>query len=189
MKTKKTLGILAFLLFVFCTGMFAFENDASAQLRRKGSGIVPLTDNEKATMQYIREEEKLARDVYIKMFELWGATIFSNISVSEQRHMDAVLNLLVKYGIPDPTAGKAVGEFTEQSGLQAIYNELVSSGQSSLLDAFYVGQHIEEIDIEDLEAATKETDKADLDRVYGNLLNGSYNHLDAFNAHIESLDQ
>ncbi len=63
-------------------------------------------------------------------------------------------------------------------------------GQRSLLDAFIVGKAIEEMDIDDLEAAKAETsNKADLDNVYGNLLNGSYNHLDAFNAHIASLTQ
>jgi len=133
------------------------------------------------------EEEKLARDVYIKMFELWGATIFSNISVSEQRHMDAVLNLLVKYGIPDPVAGKGVGEFTD--AFKGLYDELVFQGQQSLLDAYMVGRAIEEMDIDDLEVAMTETSKADIDNVYGNLLNGSFNHLDAFNAHIPSLTQ
>ena len=187
MKTKRSLVFLSLLLLTFCIGIFAVDDASAAQRNRKGSGIVSLTDSEKATMIYIREEEKIARDVYIKMYELWGATIFSNISVSEQRHMDAVLNLLVKYGVPDPAEGKAVGEFTDD--FQPLYDWLISWGDDSLLDAFLVGQYIEEMDISDLQAAIAETTKADLDNVYGNLLNGSFNHLDAFNAHIASLTQ
>jgi hypothetical protein len=187
MKTRRSLIFLSLLLFTFCIGIFASQDASAAQRNRKGSGVATLTATEKATMIYIREEEKLARDVYIKMYELWGATIFSNISVSEQRHMDAVLNLLVKYGVPDPAEGKAVGEFTE--AFQGLYDDLIYRGQQSLLEAFKVGKAIEEMDISDLQAAIAETTKADLDNVYGNLLNGSYNHLDAFNAHIESLTQ
>ena len=187
MKTRRSIVLLSLLLFTFCIGIFTFDDASAAQRNRKGSGVATLTDSEKATMIYMREEEKIARDVYIKMYELWGAALFSNISVSEQRHMDAVLNLLVKYGVPDPAAGKAVGEFTD--GFQPLYDWLISWGDDSLLDAFLVGQYIEEMDIDDLVQAMAETDKADLDNVYDNLVNGSYNHLDAFNAHIASLTQ
>jgi len=187
MKTGRNMVVLSLLLFTFCINIAAHDDANAAQRGRKGGGVATLTAAEKATMIHMREEEKLARDVYIKMFELWGATIFSNISVSEQRHMDAVLNLLVKYGIPDPVAGKGVGEFTD--AFKGLYDELVFQGQQSLLDAYMVGRAIEEMDIDDLEAAMTETSKADIDNVYGNLLNGSYNHLDAFNAHIPSLTQ
>jgi hypothetical protein len=185
MKTRRSLVFLSLLLFIFCVGILAFDDAGAAQRGKKGTGIVALTGAEKATMMYIREEEKLARDVYIRMYELWGAAIFSNISVSEQRHMDAVLNLLVKYGVPDPAAGKGIGEFTQ--AFQGIYDGLIAQGERSLLDALYVGQAIEEMDIDDLQKAMEETVKTDLDTVYGNLQNGSYNHLDAFNAHIANL--
>ncbi len=113
MKSKKSFPLLLLILFTFCIGIFSVNDASAAQRNRKGSGIGSLTDSEKATMMYIREEEKVARDVYIAMYELWGAAVFSNISISEQRHMDAVLNLLVKYGVPDPVADKGIGEFTE----------------------------------------------------------------------------
>lgn len=187
MKSKKRLAMLFLVLFAFCTGIFAFEDANAAQRNRKGGGLATLTDSEKSTMIYIREEEKLARDVYITLYEFWGAPIFSNISASEQRHMDAVLNLLLKYGVPDPVAGKGVGQFTD--AFQQIYDDLVFQGQQSLLDAFMVGRAIEEMDIDDLLQAMDETVKTDLDTVYGNLLNGSYNHLNAFNTHIASLTQ
>jgi len=139
-------------------------------------------------MMYMQEEEKLARDVYIKMYEIWGAAIFSNISVSEQRHMDAVLKSLVKCRIPDPVSGNPIGFFTN-SDLQKLYTDLVAQGQLSLLDAYLVGRAIEEKDIRDLQLAVDETSKTLLDKVYGNLLRGSFNHLRSFNSHIDGVAQ
>jgi hypothetical protein len=183
MKKWTSIVSLSALLLAFCVGAFAYQDGTATESLQSRTAIVPLNDAEKATMMYIREEEKLARDVYIRMYEIWGATIFSNISVSEQRHMDAVLRLLIKYRIPDPAAGQPIGVFTNQE-LQELYASLVSRGQMSVLDAYWVGKIIEEKDILDLQDAINETHKADLDQVYGNLLKGSYNHLRAFNSHI-----
>ena len=145
--------------------------------------LTPLTRAEKARLVFMREEEKLARDVYITMYERWGASIFSNISVSEQRHMDSILKLLVKYGIPDPAADKAVGEFTNPD-LRTLYGKLVAKGRISVRDAYLVGRTIERMDIADLKDAIAETAKPDLDRVFGTLLKGSENHLRAFNSQL-----
>ena len=186
MKTRGSLLSLSLLLIGFCVAIFAFEDSAVAQQGRKGTGIVPLNEDETRNTLHIREEEKLARDVYMRMHDIWGATVFSNIAVSEQRHMDAVLNLLDKYGIPDPALGE--GNFAN-SDLQKLYDDLIKQGKESLLNAFEVGVIIEETDIEDLQEAIEGTQKADLEKVYGNLLNGSYNHLDAFNYHSDSLAQ
>ena len=57
-------------------------------------------------MLFMREEEKLARDVYLTLYDAWRLAPFANISVSEQKHMNAMLLLLRKYGLPDPAAGK-----------------------------------------------------------------------------------
>jgi len=182
MSTKKRSMVLVLALLTLALGALASADGLAGQRGRRGAGIVPLTDAEKATLVFMREEEKLARDVYIKMFETWDDRIFSNISVSEQRHMDAILAQLVKYGVPDPAAGLEIGEF-KNSELQKAYEELVAQGEMSLADALRVGRLIEEMDIEDLLAAIDETSKTDLDRVYGNLLNASYAHLKAFTAH------
>ena len=42
----------------------------------------------------MREEEKLARDVYLTLYDIWGTPAFNNIASSEQTHMDAVLMLI-----------------------------------------------------------------------------------------------
>ena len=99
---------------------------------------VGLTSAEEYWLTYMREEEKVARDVYIVLYDQWQSRIFKNISLSEQTHMDAIKTLLDKYGIADPAAGKEVGEFTNPD-LQAMYDELIDAGSVSLVDALEVG--------------------------------------------------
>jgi hypothetical protein len=140
---------------------------------------VDLTDTEKSWLTYMREEEKLARDVYMFMYDKWGSQIFSNISVSEQTHMDAIKTLLDRYGIPDPAAGKGPGEFINPD-LQDLYNTLIEYGSVSLVEALNVGVVIEETDIDDLNAGIASTKRKDIKTVYSNLLRGSLNHLKAF---------
>ena len=145
-----------------------------------------LTTDEKNDLTFMREEEKLARDVYLTLFDVWGTPVFANIATSEQQHMDAILNLLNLYNLPDPAAGKLVGEFVNEE-LQALYDALIARGKKSALEALMVGGVIEETDIEDLNAAMATSRLNNIDEVYQNLLNGSYNHLRAFASNIESL--
>jgi len=145
-----------------------------------------LTDDELNWLTYMREEEKLARDVYTTLYKQWGTRIFNNIRVSEQRHMDAIKTLLVRYGVQDPVTNDAVGAFTTQQ-FKDLYTELTAAGNASLIDALKVGVFIEETDIDDLVKAIVSTPHRDIKRVYTNLINGSYNHLAAFCYHLEKL--
>jgi hypothetical protein len=144
-----------------------------------------LTPLEEEHLIFIREEEKLARDFYIKMYEKWSSLVFNNIKTSEQEHMDAVLRILVKYGIPDP-ASKKIGVFNN-TALQDLYNDLMRQGEASLLGALQAGAFIEEYDIKDLRTAFTDTAKTDIRRIYSNLELGSENHLRAFVSHIEAI--
>jgi len=155
----------------------------------QGNPVVPsgeLSDAEIAALLYMREEEKLAHDVYIALYEEWGTPIFSNIAASEQAHTDAVLYLIESYGLTDPAAGKAAGEFENQD-LQALYNQLVSQGLESPEAAILVGGAIEEIDIMDLQEQLTAASNPSLIQVFENLLNGSTNHLSGFARNYESL--
>jgi len=143
-----------------------------------------LSATEAADLTFQREEEKLARDVYLTFYDKWGAQAFSNISGSEQRHTDIMLKFLVKYGLPDP-AQSAIGAFTN-TVLQAKYDELVAKGMLSYVDGLYVGAYIEELDMIDLQHAIDNTKRVDLDTAYQNLLEGSKNHLRAFVANLEA---
>jgi hypothetical protein len=143
-----------------------------------------LSETEEQGLLYMREEEKLARDVYLVLYERWGVQTFANIARSEATHMAAVKTLLDRYSLGDPVEGKAAGEFSNEE-LQALYDQLVDQGSQSLVDALRVGAAIEEIDILDLEEYLAQTDKADIQRVYDSLVRGSRNHLRAFVSSLE----
>jgi hypothetical protein len=151
-----------------------------------GGGVVsPLDRTEAATLTFMREEEKLARDVYLTLNETYRSRVLANIARSEQQHMNALLKLLTKYGLADPVL-PAPGSFTD-GNLAILYGELVAQGRASYSEAMLVGACIEEIDIADLEDAIDASTKADVKRVYTNLLLGSRNHLRAFIAEYERL--
>jgi hypothetical protein len=143
-----------------------------------------LSAEESAALLYMREEEKLAHDVYVTFYTQWGLPSFQNISQSEQTHSDAVKLLLDRYGLSDP-ASSTVGVFTNPD-LQALYNDLVTRGSQSLAEALKSGAAIEEIDILDLQERLPQIDNADIQQVFNNLMNGSYNHLRSFVATLNA---
>lgn len=136
-----------------------------------------------ADLVFLREEEKLARDVYLTLGERWGLLILANISVSEQQHMDAVLQLLQAAGIPDPAAGTGVGEFTNAE-LGELYVRLVDTGTASSVDALVVGATIEDLDLSDLAGMAERTQEPRILTVYDSLMKGSRNHLRSFVEHL-----
>jgi len=126
----------------------------------------------------MREEEKLARDLYNAFYATWGLPVFQNIAASEQTHMDAIKVLLDRYGLADPAQAQP-GVFSDPD-LQALYNQLLASGNQSLGNAIKAGGAVEEVDILDLQARNELTDQADILKIYGNLERSSKNHLRAF---------
>ena len=93
-----------------------------------------LTSTEEADLLFMREEEKLARDTYLTLYEQWELAVLSNIASSEQMHMNAILKLLKKYDLEDPAADTEIGEFSDEY-LQQLYNTLITKGMLSALDA------------------------------------------------------
>lgn len=156
------------------------QGDMAANLPPAGD----VDEQEIADLLWMREEEKLARDVYITLGETWSLPVFSNISQAEQQHMDAVGALLDRYEIQDPVGDNGVGVFTNPE-LQALYDQLVEQGSQSATDALMVGGAIEELDILDLQKAIANTDNADIQQVYTSLNAGSENHLRAFVGNLE----
>lgn len=149
--------------------------------------IEDVTDQTVTDLIFIREEEKVARDVYVYLYDKWGATAFTNIAQSEQKHMDAVKVLLDQLQLDDPVGDNGYGEFTNQD-LQALYNTLIVAGNGSLEDALAVGALIEEVDIADLNEMIEDTDNATVLNVYNNLLKGSRNHLRSYFSNLQTLD-
>jgi hypothetical protein len=158
-------------------------NMANLQAQITSLPIEPLSPAESGSLSFMREEEKLARDVYITLYNKWGVNIFTNISGSEQTHMEAVLMLLNKYSLTDPVGSNVVGVFTN-TRLQNLYNQLVAQGNSGVLDAYKVGATIEDLDIFDLKTALISIDNQDIRLVYDMLTKGSRNHMRSFYKNI-----
>jgi hypothetical protein len=176
MFIKKVLMLLTTMLVAF-SGL-SYSNAYSATL--------PLSEDEKADLAFMREEEKLARDTYLKLYDIWKLSVFSNIASSEQMHMDALLKLLKNYALPDPAAGNEIGEFTNDD-LQTLYEQLIDAGDDSKINALKVGGLIEEKDMLDINTAIERSQQQVIDKVYVSLLCGSRNHLRSFAQNIETL--
>lgn len=144
-----------------------------------------LNAGEISSLLFTREEEKLARDVYVFLFNKWQIQIFQNISESEQNHMNAILILLNKYQLNDPASGNPSGVFLDQR-LKTLYDQLTTEGSISLLHALKVGALIEDLDIYDIQTAGNHVDNQDIKFVYDNLSKGSRNHLRSFYSNILS---
>lgn len=144
-----------------------------------------LNEKEKSDLIFLREEEKLAHDVYVFSLKKYNQTIFSNISSSEQNHMNSVLNLLNKYGVTDPVQNQAEGVF-QNTVLQQLYSQLTAKSDSSLTKALEVGATIEDLDINDIKSFYANTNKKDLIGVYDRLTCGSRNHLRSFISQLSS---
>ena len=138
-----------------------------------------LNAAEQNSLIYMREEEKLAGDVYARLYAAWGLKTFTNISTSEATHTEAVRQLLLRYTLADPAANLGAGQYTNTT-LQGLYTQLVATGSTSLVEALKVGAAIEELDMLDINTHLTNVDNQDIKLVYGNLLKGSRNHLRSF---------
>ena len=181
MKTLVKLSILSIVLY---SGTALYSGPGHAAPRAGGATtppavtVAPIGAEEAATLTWMREEEKLARDVYRTLYASTRAVVFKNIAASEQTHMDAILKKLKLFNLPDPVVN-ATGSFSEPE-LQTLYAALVDQGLVSYQDALTVGATIEDLDIRDLISAIEATDNLALKTTYQSLLEGSKNHLRAF---------
>lgn len=140
-----------------------------------------LTTEESDAILYMREEEKLARDVYEFLYAKYNVNPFGNIRFSEQTHMDRMKTLISTYNLIDPVEknGDQPGVFVNPV-MQNYYNELSVAGNPSLTEALKVGAKIEELDIKDLEDRKKLTKQTDILSAFDFLIMASENHLRAF---------
>ena len=184
-----TLSIILVTAGSVVTNVFAQRNENDFE--RGISSVIhsmetdTLSSKEIAGILLMREEEKLARDVYTALFEKWNLRVFESIGQgSETTHMDAMKNLLIRYNLEDPVGEDIPGVFKNEE-LQKAYDELVEKGSKSIEEAIKVGAYIEDLDIYDLERLIEETDNDDIRIVYQNLLKGSRNHLRAFDRQLQ----
>jgi len=152
--------------------------------------VSELTQDEKDMLLKMREEEKLARDVYRTLGQKFPSIgqILTNIPKSEQKHTDTVKLVLDKYNLVDPSLNDTIGIFTDQA-FTKLYQDLVSKGSVSEIEALKVGATIEDLDINDLNSDLAKTTNPDIVSAFEKLRNGSYNHLRSFVNKIEQLGQ
>jgi hypothetical protein len=184
-KTNQMVLVATIGLLSACGGSGGSGNAADAGLS------TPLSTNEIAGLKYMREEEELARDLYMTIFNNKGLTVFQTISSkSETVHAQKMLDLLNTYGEADPSTGNPA-TYTD-TGLQTLYNTLLASatGAGTVdLDALMVGALVEEVDIDDINAKKAQVQSAHalIIQTYDNLLCGSRNHLRSFVTQIEAI--
>jgi hypothetical protein len=147
--------------------------------------LTPLTEVEKNDLLFLREEEKLARDIYIYGYNKYQNTVFNSISQSEQKHMDNVLSILNQYDIPDP-ASTQIGVFNN-AALQSLYNQLKSQVDISAPESLKVGATIEELDINDIDDFIANTSNSKILNMYDKLNCGSKNHIRSFTDQLKAV--
>lgn len=134
---------------------------------------------------YMAEEEKLARDVYLALYDMWGSRVFLNIANAEQQHMDAVSAIMNDKEITNPVENSEIGVF-HNTEIAELYESLVAQGSTSIEEAFLVGAIIEDLDIYDLQRYIEASEDEVEIWVYNNLLRGSESHMRAF---VRQLDR
>lgn len=169
---------------------------------------------EETHLVFMREEEKLARDVYLTLGDAWPSQpVFNNIATtSEQTHTDTMRDKLLQYNIDDPNPDTnnlptSIGVFTGATWgwyFTEKFDALVAAGMESEKAALYVGAFIEELDMHDIVECPQVivdtdngigeggcglnyTDEQALINAYSSLVDGSENHLRSFVGQIEAL--
>ncbi|MDG4773698.1 DUF2202 domain-containing protein [Solwaraspora sp. WMMD792] len=160
-------------------GMGAASRDGSCLYPSADVPSGTLTEQQKATLASMAQEEKLAGDLYRAFADEYPAVVFDRIAAAEDQHLAAVRTLLDRYGLDDPTADQPAGQFSDPA-VQATYDRLLAEGLTSQSAAFGVGQQVEQADIDSLQQALTGLSAGDVDRVYQHLLAASQRHLTAF---------
>lgn len=191
--------------------MMLVTAEAGAAGPGSGGGSTGLDANESSHLTFMREEEKLARDVYLTFADMYpDQGVFANIATtSEQTHTDTMRDKLAQYGLPDPNPATndlpaSIGVFTGAEWgwyFDEKFAALTTAGGQSELDALYAGAFIEELDMHDIAdcpqvmvdagysdpCGLNYTDESGLINAYSSLIDGSESHLRAYVGQIEAI--
>lgn len=183
-RTMAAVGAAAVIVGAAAGAQAASSSSGSISAATSSSGVVTATADQALAdrLKYNREEERLARDLYAALAKAHdGARPMSMITNAEARHFDAVGVLLERYGVADPSQGKAAGSYAYPE-LQKLYDQWYTQGKASVNAAYQVGVALEKADIAALKKDVAATNQTDAKQVYTNLLAASEHHLDAFEA-------
>lgn len=186
-KTAMALLLVLAGILTGCASEAAFPTSASP--------VDVLPQAEADYLIFLREEEKLARDVYLDLAEFWsgsveGGTVVSvmtQIASSEQRHMDRIKSLLTTYGLSDPVDPAETRGIFNNPELAGLFAELTAKGRTGLAEAWTVGATIEDKDIFDLQAAASAVTREAVRLAFDALSCGSRNHMRSFTSQLRTL--
>ena len=172
------------------------DNSSSADTNTVDNSNSILTNDQKYSLAYMWNEERLAKDIYLALNDLYPANQFENIATkSEVKHVAAVEDLVRKYDINilnlvDYTVNYSEAELRALppgtygvDAIQSLYDDLYAKGELSKVDALQVACMVEVTDVDDLDRfidVAENVNASDLVSVYENLRAGSYNHYWAF---------
>jgi hypothetical protein len=165
------------------TGMMA-QDQARA---RDGTGLAAgttqvaagaLTAAQRIELARLAEEEKLNHDLYTAFAKAYRLPLFENLAAAEANHLQALRTLMDRYGIADPTAGKAAGVFASATA-QAAYDRLLAQGKTGQQAALAAAQIVEQNAIARYGDALGGLNAPAAERVYSNLRAAETRHLAA----------
>ncbi len=182
------------------------SSDTSVQTRTStvtqtfiGSSV--LNDEQKHTLAYMWNEEKLAKDVYLAIYAVNPHTTLYNIATrAETVHQATVQSLVEAYdlnitNLVDYTTSYSEEELNSMDPgvfaideIQSLYDTLYLKGIQSTQDALEVGCMVEVTDINDLDHDIEIVQGADdIVSAFENLRDGSYSHYWAFDNALKAM--
>jgi len=213
--------IILVMFFVFSPSLTAGDIPDS------NSALIPITSyllseptpdtatlldmHEASHLTFMREEEKLARDVYLTFAAMYPQQkTFSNIATkAEQTHTNVMRDKLLEYNLTDPNPEtnnlpESLGVFSGSEWgwyFDEKFKLLTDWGSESELQALYAGAFIEELDMHDIAVCPQVmidngyppvcgleyTDKQPLIDAYSSLIEGSESHLRSYVGKIEAI--
>lgn len=82
-----------------------------------------LSSSEAKHLEFLREEELLAGDVYKFFYQKYQIPVFSNISKSEDVHTSRIKLLMNNYAVKDPSENHQTSKFKIKE-IQSLYDDL-----------------------------------------------------------------
>ena len=188
-------------------GTFGGSNGTGVDISTLPSST--LTQELKDALAYMGNEERLAYDIYMNLYNYHSAngdrvSQLQNIaSRSEQSHVGIVQSLVQKYdltaadldnvqnGIADNTVSFSdmpSGQY-DIPAIQSLYDALYAKGTDSVQDALEVGCMVEVTDINDLDhylSLAAASNAEDVQAAFEVLRDGSYKHYWAFDKGLKN---
>lgn len=193
---KYLVFILIAVILMIAGGFFYQREQLSESPNFSQAAFNPQTEvntaalmaDEKQWLMFMREEEKLARDFYMEMYNAWGLSIFVGMSKEEKEHLNSLLEIFRMYFLPDPIGIDTPRSYANNY-LANVHNSLYNQGIQSIKDGLKACALQEEINILDLDSAIKSTQKRNIQKVYSELQRDSFNHLRSFARCLETMGE